>query len=262
MSTEAQPRLDLGTSDAFENSSGNEIRGEGHASNLGGGTAQNDMSNNEHGIPTNLLSFPDLEVDTSDGNGRQNLLHAPPELSQSSNEDQHLPVPSSSRTRSHHVHESTLPDGAGNLTRNSNYTNKVPKLYTIQPKRSLELDLIQERKRRAQYEEENSTLREVLREMELGLKLLQRCNPDGSVRDTLERHLRATQELVGRKNSDQKKIEGLSVADMGRRFRSLNGTIRDICLTSVETSDQLPNLETAFGPSVQSWADRAFGKDM
>jgi hypothetical protein len=137
----------------------------------------------------------------------------------------------------------------------------VSSILDYSPK-SLRLDLLEEKRKRSLCEEEIRTQRERIAELEGELKSLQRCKPDANVRHNLEQHLAATRAMIGENKSRYRKTEELTLRDIGRRILALSNAIRDFGLTNEEISDELPGLESNFGPSVQSWAIRTFGRNI
>ncbi|CAG7555294.1 unnamed protein product [Fusarium equiseti] len=128
--------------------------------------------------------------------------------------------------------------------------------------KSLRLDLLEEKRKRSLCEEEIRTQRERIAELEGELKSLQRCKPDANVRHNLEQHLAATRAMIGENKARYRKTKELSLSDIGRRILALSNAIRDFGLTNEEISDELPGLESNFGPSVQSWAIKTFGRNI
>ncbi|RBR25514.1 uncharacterized protein FIESC28_01752 [Fusarium coffeatum] len=128
--------------------------------------------------------------------------------------------------------------------------------------KSLRLDLFEEKRKRSLCEEEIRTQCEKIAELEGELRSLKRCKPDANVRHNLEQHFVATRAMIGENNLLHRKIEELSLSDIRRRIIALSNAIRDFGLTNEEISDELPDLESIFGLSVQSWATRAFGKNI
>jgi len=137
----------------------------------------------------------------------------------------------------------------------------VGSILDYSPK-SLRLDLLEEKRKRSLCEEEIRTQRERIAELEGELKSLQRCKHDANVRHNLEQHLAAARAMIGENKSRYRKTEELSLRDIGRRILALSNAIRDFGLTNEEISDELPGLESNFGPSVQSWAIRTFGRNI
>lgn len=128
--------------------------------------------------------------------------------------------------------------------------------------RSLRFDLLEKSKKISLCEEEIRTLRERNAELEGQLKSLQRCKPDANVRHNLEQHFASTRAMIEENKLRHRKIEELSMSDIGRRIVALSNAIRDFGLTNEEISDELPSLESSFGPSAHSWTTRAFGKSI
>ncbi|KAJ4127066.1 hypothetical protein NW768_008689 [Fusarium equiseti] len=159
------------------------------------------------------------------------------------------------------INEATRMDNCRQDLSSNTHTqpDMVGSLLDYSPK-SLRLDLIEEKRKRSLCEEEIRTQRERISELEGELRSLQKCKPDANVRHNLEQHLAATRAMIGEKKSRYRKTEELTLRDIGRRFLALSKAIRDFGLTNEEISDDLPDLESSFGPSVQSWALRTFGK--